>query len=56
MGVVYTGKRWQLYAATDNLNAFDILNSKAVNVAFGLNLLIWQDRSTEDQPEPEMMR
>ncbi len=53
MGIAYTGKRWQLYAATDNLNAFDILNSRAVNFSFGLNLLIWQDRTTEVEPGPE---
>lgn len=42
-GLVYTSKRIQFYAATDNINAINILNSRGFNLAFGINWLIFQE-------------
>ena len=52
LGMVYTGKRWQVYAASDNLNAIDLLNTRAVNVAFGLNIVLWRGRGREEISTP----
>ena len=40
LGAAYTWPRVQVFAATDNLNAINILDSKGANIAFGVSWLI----------------
>jgi hypothetical protein len=43
LGAVYTGKRYQLFAVTDNINAITILDVKGINLALGVSWVLWQE-------------
>lgn len=43
LGASYTGKKYQVYAVTDNINAITILDVKGVNLALGVSWVIWQE-------------
>jgi hypothetical protein len=49
IGAAYTGKRYQLYAVTDNLNAITILDCRGVNISFGISWILFQElNKTQD--------
>jgi len=45
VGAVYTGPGYQVFAVTDNINAITLLDVKGMNIAFGVNWLIFQQRN-----------
>jgi hypothetical protein len=42
LGASYTGRRYQVYAATDNLNGITILDCRGLNIAFGISWILFQ--------------
>jgi len=49
LGAAYTGKRYQLFAVTDNINAITILDVKGLNILVGVNWILFQEaRNTND--------
>ena len=42
IGVLFTHKRLQAFAATDNINALDLLHSRAINSSIGVNYILFQ--------------
>ena len=42
LGFVFNTDRVQFYMVTDNINSFDIRNSRGVNVAFGVGFYVWK--------------
>ena len=56
LGVLFDGERYQIYAATDNLNAFDTLNSKSVNFLFGLNMFLFQSKKIDYNSRSSFLR
>jgi len=47
-GVSYKCDCMQVYFVTDNINAIDLRNSKSINFAVGLNILIWNKKSLDE--------
>jgi hypothetical protein len=48
-GVSYKCNGMQVYFVTDNINAIDLRNSKSINFAVGLNILIWKKERLEKE-------
>jgi len=47
-GVSYKCDCMQVYFITDNINAIDLRNSKSINFAVGLNILIWKKKNLDE--------
>lgn len=56
LGVLLKGEKYQIYAVTDNINAFDTLNSKSVNFSFGLNMFLFQDKRLDNNSRNSFLR
>jgi hypothetical protein len=56
LGVMYTGKRYQLFAVTDNINAIAVLDSKGANISAGINFLLFQDIKGHTGPSISNLR
>lgn len=41
-GALFNGRRAQLFVISDNINSINIRNSKGINLAFGINILLWK--------------
>jgi hypothetical protein len=49
LGAVYTGKRYQIFAVTDNINAITILDVRGINLSIGVNWIIFQEAGKGDK-------
>jgi hypothetical protein len=43
LGAAYTGKRYQVFAVTDNINAITILDVKGLNLSVGVSWILFQE-------------
>jgi len=48
LGVSYKCNEMQVYFVTDNINAIDLRNSKSINFAVGVNILIWKKKNLNE--------